>query len=217
MSEERATTPNVEERLAEIAHRVRACTRCDLWRTRTQAVPGEGNPRAEVMFIGEAPGYHEDRQGRPFVGAAGQFLNELLGRAGLRREEVYITNVVKCRPPGNRDPLPDEIAACAPYLEEQLAAIQPRVIVTLGRYSMARWFPNEKISRIHGQARRIGPYVVVPMYHPAAALHQPALKELVEKDFEKLGEIITQVRAEAASAAAQTDERGEKPQQMRLF
>ncbi|MCX7623866.1 MAG: uracil-DNA glycosylase [Thermomicrobium sp.] len=212
MSEER--TENAEERLAEIAARVRACTRCDLWRTRTQAVPGEGNPRAEVMFIGEAPGYHEDRQGRPFVGAAGQFLNELLARAGLRREEVYITNVVKCRPPGNRDPLPDEIAACAPYLEEQLAVIRPRVVVTLGRYSMARWFPNEKISRIHGQARRIGEYVVVPMYHPAAALHQPALKELVEKDFDKLREIVAQARAEAAAAA---DAPPEQPQQMRLF
>lgn len=216
MSEERtdAQERSVEERLEEIAARVRACTRCDLWRTRTQAVPGEGNPRAEVMFIGEAPGYHEDRQGRPFVGAAGQFLNELLQRAGLRREEVYITNVVKCRPPGNRDPLPDEIAACAPYLEEQLAVIRPRIIVTLGRYSMSRWFPNEKISRIHGQGRRIGEYVVVPMYHPAAALHQPALKELVEKDFDRLGEILAQVRAEAAASDEQPEE---KPQQMRLF
>lgn len=217
MSEERsrAEERSVEERLGEIAQRVRVCTRCDLWRTRTHAVPGEGNPRAEVMFIGEAPGYHEDRQGRPFVGAAGQYLNELLQRAGLRREEVYITNVVKCRPPGNRDPLPDEIAACAPYLDEQLGVIRPRVIVTLGRYSMSRWFPNEKISRVHGQARRVGDYVVVPMYHPAAALHQPALKELVEKDFEKLGEIITQVRAEIATTA--DDQPEEKPQQMRLF
>lgn len=208
--------PSAAERLAEIAARIRVCTRCDLARTRTQAVPGEGNPQAEVMFIGEGPGYHEDRQGRPFVGPAGQFLIELLARAGLRRDEVFITNVVKCRPPGNRDPLPDEIAACAPYLEEQLAVIQPRVIVTLGRYSMARWFPNEKISRVHGQPRRIGPYVVVPMYHPAAALHQPALKELVEKDFDKLREILAQVRAEAAAAAAE-EPPPEKPQQMRLF
>lgn len=204
-----------EERLEEIATQVRACTRCELWRTRTNAVPGEGNPCAEVMFVGEGPGYHEDRQGRPFVGAAGQYLNELLIRVGLRREEVYITNVVKCRPPGNRDPLPDEIAACAPYLEEQLAIIQPRIVVTLGRYSMARWFPNEKISRIHGQARRFGSLVVVPMYHPAAALHQPALKELVERDFEKLRSILAQVRAEQGTQ--QSEEPEEKPQQMRLF
>ncbi|MDW7982080.1 MAG: uracil-DNA glycosylase [Thermomicrobium sp.] len=217
MTEERsqARERSVEERLEEIARDVRACTRCDLWRTRTQAVPGEGNPQADVMVIGEAPGYHEDRQGRPFVGAAGQFLNELLGRAGLRREEVFITNVVKCRPPGNRDPLPDEIASCAPYLEAQLAAIRPRVIVTLGRYSMARWFPNEKISRVHGQARRVGEYVVVPMYHPAAALHQPALKELVEKDFDQLGEILRRVRAEARPPTDEAPE--ERPHQMRLF
>lgn len=212
MNEERFAR---EERLEEIATQVRACTRCELWRTRTNAVPGEGNPCAEVMFVGEGPGYHEDRQGRPFVGAAGQYLNELLSRVGLRREEVYITNVVKCRPPGNRDPLPDEIAACAPYLEEQLAIIQPRIVVTLGRYSMARWFPNEKISRIHGQARRFGSLVVVPMYHPAAALHQPALKELVERDFEKLRSILAQVRAEQATQ--QSEEPEEKPQQMRLF
>ncbi len=212
MSQERSA----RELLENIAERVRHCTRCDLWRTRTQAVPGEGDPHAEVMFIGEAPGYHEDRQGRPFVGAAGQFLNELLGRAGLRREQVYITNVVKCRPPGNRDPLPDEIAACAPYLDEQIAVIRPRVIVTLGRYSMARWFPNEKISRIHGKPRRFGDVIVVPMYHPAAALHQPALKELVEKDFDALREILAQARAEAARPAeAQHSE--EKAQQMRLF
>ncbi len=217
MREERSEVEQqrVEEQLERIAQRVRVCTRCDLWRTRTQAVPGEGNPRAEVMFIGEAPGYHEDQQGRPFVGAAGQYLNELLQRAGLRREEVYITNVVKCRPPGNRDPLPDELAACAPYLDEQLEVIRPRVIVTLGRYSMSRWFPTEKISRVHGQARRVGNYLVVPMYHPAAALHQPALKELVEKDFEKLGEIISQARAE--TAAMPDDAPQEKPQQMRLF
>lgn len=212
MNEERFAR---KERLEEIATQVRACTRCELWRTRTNAVPGEGNPCAEVMFVGEGPGYHEDRQGRPFVGAAGQYLNELLIRVGLRREEVYITNVVKCRPPGNRDPLPDEIAACAPYLEEQLAIIQPRIVVTLGRYSMARWFPNEKISRIHGQARRFGSLVVVPMYHPAAALHQPALKELVERDFEKLRSILAQVRAEQGTQ--QSEEPEEKPQQMRLF
>jgi len=199
--------------LADVAARVRVCTCCELARTRTHAVPGEGNPHAEVMFIGEAPGWNEDKQGRPFVGAAGQFLNELLERIGLRRSDVFITNIVKCRPPGNRDPLPDEIAACAPYLEEQIAAIRPKVIVTLGRYSMARWFPTEKISKIHGQPRRFGDYVVVPMYHPAAALHQPALKAAVEQDMMKLPQILEEVR----KAQQQEESAPTPPQQMRLF
>ncbi len=202
-----------EEILEDVAARVRVCTRCELYRSRTHAVPGEGNARAEVMFVGEGPGWHEDRQGRPFVGPAGQFLNEMLEKIGLKREDVFITNVVKCRPPGNRDPLPDEIAACAPYLDEQIAAIQPRVIVTLGRYSMARWFPSEKISRIHGQPRRFGEYVVVPMYHPAAALHQPALKSLVEQDMAKLPAILEEARRRLAPEASEES----KPEQMRLF
>jgi DNA polymerase len=211
MSEKAEST--AEAVLADVAARVRVCTRCELARTRTHAVPGEGNPHAEVMFIGEAPGWNEDKQGRPFVGAAGQFLNELLERIGLRRSDVFITNIVKCRPPGNRDPLPDEIAACAPYLEEQIAAIRPKVIVTLGRYSMARWFPTEKISKIHGQPRRFGDYVVVPMYHPAAALHQPALKAAVEQDMMKLPQILEEVR----KAQQQEESAPTPPQQMRLF
>ncbi|MBX6754443.1 uracil-DNA glycosylase [Thermorudis peleae] len=211
MSEKAESTP--EAVLADVAARVKVCTRCELARTRTHAVPGEGNPHAEVMFIGEAPGWNEDKQGRPFVGAAGQFLNELLERIGLRRSDVFITNIVKCRPPGNRDPLPDEIVACAPYLEEQIAAIRPKVIVTLGRYSMARWFPTEKISKIHGQPRRFGDYVVVPMYHPAAALHQPALKAAVEQDMMKLPQILEEVR----KAQQQEESAPAPPQQMRLF
>jgi len=211
VSEKAESTP--EAVLADIAARVKVCTRCELARTRTHAVPGEGNPHAEVMFIGEAPGWNEDKQGRPFVGAAGQFLNELLERIGLRRSDVFITNIVKCRPPGNRDPLPDEIVACAPYLEEQIAAIRPKVIVTLGRYSMARWFPTEKISKIHGQPRRFGDYVVVPMYHPAAALHQPALKAAVEQDMMKLPQILEEVR----KAQQQEESAPAPPQQMRLF
>jgi len=211
VSEKAESTP--EAVLADVAARVKVCTRCELARTRTHAVPGEGNPHAEVMFIGEAPGWNEDKQGRPFVGAAGQFLNELLERIGLRRSDVFITNIVKCRPPGNRDPLPDEIVACAPYLEEQIAAIRPKVIVTLGRYSMARWFPTEKISKIHGQPRRFGDYVVVPMYHPAAALHQPALKAAVEQDMMKLPQILEEVR----KAQQQEESAPAPPQQMRLF
>jgi DNA polymerase len=144
------------------------------------------------MFVGEGPGFHEDKQGRPFVGAAGQFLEELLASIGLKREQVFIANVVKCRPPGNRDPLPDEIEACRPYLDRQIELINPRVIVTLGRYSMARWFPNAKISAIHGQPRKIEGRLIVPMYHPAAALHQPSLRRDVEADFRKLPEILAQ-------------------------
>ncbi len=184
--------------LEEVAAEVRVCPKCELSRTRTMAVPGEGDPAASVMLIGEGPGWHEDRQGRPFVGNAGKFLNELLAIAGLSRESVFITNVVKCRPPGNRDPLPDEITACAPYLDRQIMAINPDVIVTLGRFSMARWFPGERISRIHGQAKRDGPRLIVPMYHPAAALHQSALRGAIEDDFSKLPKILAEAERERA-------------------
>jgi len=199
--------------LDEIAAQVRDCTRCELYRSRTNGVPGNGNPQAEIMFIGEAPGWHEDKQGLPFVGAAGQFLNEMLASIGLTRDEVFVTNIVKSRPPGNRDPLPDEIAACSHYLDAQIAAIQPKVIVTLGRFSMSRWFLGERISRIHGQARRFGSFVVVPMYHPAAALHQASLRETVEADMAKLPRIIDEARQISAA-----DEETEPPiVQSRLF
>ncbi|RIK47305.1 MAG: uracil-DNA glycosylase [Chloroflexi bacterium] len=199
--------------LEEIAARVRVCTRCELCRGRTLAVPGHGNPHAEIMFIGEAPGWNEDREGLPFVGAAGKFLNEMLAAIDLTRDDVYVTNVVKCRPPGNRDPLPDEIAACRSYLEEQIEAINPPVIVTLGRYSMAKWFPNERISRIHGQPRDFGKHVVVPMYHPAAALHQASLKETIQADMLKLPRIVAEVREKRTADETQVDE----PEQLRLF
>jgi len=165
-----------DDSLELVADQVRECPLCDLCRTRTHAVPGAGNGSAQVMFIGEGPGWNEDQQGLPFVGAAGKYLDELLGIAKLKRPDVFITNVVKCRPPGNRDPLPDEIAACNGYLERQISLIDPDVIVTLGRFSMARWFPGDKISRIHGQEKRFGKRTVVPMYHPAAALRSPAVK-----------------------------------------
>ena len=142
------------------------------------------------MFIGEAPGFNEDRQGRPFVGAAGNFLNDLLAQIGLKREDVYITNVVKSRPPQNRDPEPDEIEACRIWLDKQIEIIQPKVIVTISRYAMVRWFPDKKISEIHGKARRFGDLVVVPMYHPAAALHQQSLRRVIEEDFKKLPDYI---------------------------
>jgi uracil-DNA glycosylase family 4 len=199
--------------LEDVAARVRNCTRCELHRSRTQGVPGNGNPNAEIMFIGEAPGWHEDRQGLPFVGAAGQFLNEMLDKIGLTRSEVFVTNIVKSRPPGNRDPLPDEIAACSIYLDEQLETIKPKVVVTLGRFSMSRWFPGERISRIHGQPRKFGSYVVVPMYHPAAALHQASLRATVEADMMKLPRIVDEARRDSG----EDEDQEPSAAQMRLF
>ncbi|MCS6772494.1 MAG: uracil-DNA glycosylase [Anaerolineae bacterium] len=188
--------------LKRIADEVRACRLCPLGGMRKNAVPGEGPANAEVMLIGEGPGFHEDQQGRPFVGPSGQFLNELLAMAGYQREEVFITNVIKCRPPGNRDPLPEEIAACAHHLDRQIALINPKVIITLGRYSMAKFFPGAKISAIHGQARRVDGRTVVAMFHPAAALHQPALRAAIEEDFRRLRDIVR----EAEQKAEQTEQ-----------
>jgi uracil-DNA glycosylase family 4 len=184
--------------MKELEAQVKTCQLCRLAKTRTNAVPGEGNIRAEVMFIGEGPGYHEDKQGRPFVGAAGQFLNELLQIAGLSRESVYIANVVKCRPPNNRDPEPDEKAACAPYLERQIALINPRVIVTLGRHSMAGFFPGERISQIHGTASVVDGRLCVAMYHPAAGLHQASLADIIRADFRKLPIYLEQAQLMAS-------------------
>lgn len=176
--------------LERLAAEVRECTKCPLHRGRTHAVPGEGPADADIMFIGEGPGFHEDQQGRPFVGAAGQFLEELLNSIGLTREQVYITNVIKCRPPGNRDPLPQEVNACEPYLDRQIELIQPKVVVTLGRFSMARAFPNARISHIHGDPRKIGGIVYYPMYHPAAALHRPSLRGTVEEDMRQIPKVL---------------------------
>ncbi|HLF27061.1 MAG TPA: uracil-DNA glycosylase [Anaerolineae bacterium] len=197
--------------LDTVASEVMGCTRCILHKSRVKAVPGEGPAHAELMFIGEGPGFHENQQGRPFVGAAGQFLEELLASIGLKREQVYIGNVVKCRPPGNRDPLPDEIEACKEYLDRQIALINPKVVVTLGRFSMARAFPNEKISRVHGQPRKVDGIVYVPMFHPAAALHQPSLRRTVEEDFQKLPQILAELEQ------MQDEEPPEQAQQLSLF
>ena len=176
-----------------------SCQRCALYRNTVHGVPGEGSPQAEVMFVGEGPGYHEDRQGRPFVGPAGAFLNELLASVGLDRGTVFITNVVKHRPPENRDPLPEEIAACSEYLTRQIEAINPKVIVTLGRFSMARFFPTARIGQIHGQAKLVDGRLVVCMYHPAAALHRAELKQTVIDDFKHA---IPAALAEAKRLAA---------------
>jgi DNA polymerase len=145
------------------------------------------------MFIGEAPGFHEDRQGRPFVGAAGQFLDELLAGIGLKREEVYICNVIKCRPPGNRDPLKDEIEACAPYLDRQLEIIKPKLVVTLGRYSLAKFLPKASISKVRGQPIKVGNIICYPVLHPAAALHQPKWREAIEEDFKRIPKILEEL------------------------
>ncbi|MFN0096484.1 MAG: uracil-DNA glycosylase [Dehalococcoidia bacterium] len=186
---------NRETWAEELYTKVRSCTLCGLAETRTLAVPGEGPLDSDIMFIGEAPGANEDKQGRPFVGAAGQFLSELLAAAGLTRESVYICNVLKCRPPSNRDPLPAEIDACRDYLDEQIDLIDPLVIVTLGRYSMAKFFPNQTISRVHGQPREVAGRWYVPMYHPAAALHQGSLKATMLADFAQLGALLERARA----------------------
>lgn len=198
--------------LSEVDEAVRGCTDCSLCEGRTNAVPGDGDPSSEIMFVGEGPGYYEDVQGLPFVGQAGQLLNELLAEIGLKREEVYITNVVKCRPPKNRDPQPDEIHECSKYLDRQIELIDPKVIVTLGRYSMDRFFPGQRISRIHGTARRTAGRMVVPMYHPAAALHQPSLRRTLSDDFAK---II--VAAEATPAEPVPEEPDDSAQQLSLF
>jgi uracil-DNA glycosylase len=179
--------------LTDLYQEVRTCQKCILSQGRTNAVPGEGPESAEIMFIGEAPGFHEDRQGRPFVGAAGKYLEELLATIDLTREQVYIANVVKCRPPGNRDPEPEEIEACRPYLDRQIDLIRPRLIVTLGRFSMQRYFPGASISRIHGQAKRVGNVIYYPMFHPAAALHQPRWRSLVEEDILKIPELLSKL------------------------
>jgi DNA polymerase len=182
-----------KDSLDKVAAEVRACTQCDLHKGRKNSVPGEGPSKAEIMFIGEGPGFHEDQQGRPFVGAAGKFLEDLLASINLSREQVWITNVVKCRPPGNRDPKPEEIEACTGlYLERQIEMVNPKVIITLGRFSMARYFPGAKITAVHGQPKRVGGRLVVPMFHPAAALHQASLRPTVEADFKRLPQLIAQ-------------------------
>ncbi|MEE8619973.1 MAG: uracil-DNA glycosylase [Dehalococcoidia bacterium] len=176
--------------LARLCQEIIACRDCELAQYRTKVVPGEGAEDADLLLIGEAPGWHEDQQGRPFVGPAGQFLDQLLASIGLHREEVYIANVIKCRPPQNRDPLPAEIQSCRKWLDRQIEMIQPQVIVTLGRYSLAQYFPNQSIGKIHGKPRKLGDVIYYPMYHPAAALHQGSLRKTIETDMLKIPQIL---------------------------
>ncbi len=178
--------------LAQLCEEIVACRDCELAKYRTKVVPGEGAEDADLLFIGEAPGWHEDQQGRPFVGPAGQFLDQLLASIGLRRGEVYIANVIKCRPPQNRDPLPAEIQSCRKWLDRQIEIIQPQMIITLGRYSLARYFPNEGIGKIHGKPRKLEGVIYYPMYHPAAALHQGSLRRTIETDMLRIPQILAQ-------------------------
>jgi DNA polymerase len=182
--------------LSQIARAVHDCTHCPLSQQgRSRTVPGEGNPRADIMLIGEGPGFNEDKQGRPFVGASGKFLEQLLNNIGYQRKDVFIANVVKCRPPSNRDPQPEELEACKDYLDRQIELIDPKVIVTLGRFSMYRYFPGASITKVHGQSKRIGNRLVVPMFHPAAALHQPKWRPQIIEDFKKLPRFVAEITA----------------------
>lgn len=197
--------------LTELYKEIATCRQCELAKQRTRVVPGEGAEDAAILFIGEAPGWHEDQQGRPFVGPAGQFLEELLASIGLKRQDVYICNVLKCRPPGNRDPLPTEIKTCQQWLDRQLQLIHPKMIVTLGRYSMARFFPGETITKVHGKARREGGVIYYAMYHPAAALHQQNLRETIKADMLKIPSLLAEIEKLPETKAA------EKPQQLTLL
>jgi uracil-DNA glycosylase family 4 len=179
-----------QEELKKIEEEIAACEKCGLCKTRTNTVPGYGSAEAEILFIGEGPGKNEDEQGRPFVGAAGKILESMLGEIGLTREDVFITNVVKCRPPMNRDPLPEEVEACYGYLEKQVDLIKPKIIVLLGRHAMDRFLPGLKISLDHGKPKRRNGQVYYPIYHPAATIYHQALRVDLEKDFKRIPKVI---------------------------
>jgi DNA polymerase len=203
--------------LEEIARLVRSCADCPLHQGRTNSVPGEGASDAAIMFIGEGPGFQEDRQGRPFVGPAGQFLEELLQSIGLTRQQVFIANMVKCRPPQNRDPAPVEMEACSKYLDRQIELIDPKLIVTLGRFSLARFFPGETISRARGRLRQHDGRNVYPIMHPAAALHRPEFRAAITEDFKAIPAILNQVRRTATPVTQEVPEEMPPPEQLALF
>ena len=196
--------------LGELSSSILLCPKCEvLLKNRTQVVPGEGAEGAGILFIGEAPGYHEDKQGRPFVGPAGTFLNELLALINLKREQVYITNVIKCRPLANRDPLPTEVMNCRPWLDKQIELIHPKMIVTLGRYAMTSFLPGKSIGKIHGTAQKRDGIIYFAMYHPAAALHQQNLRQTMESDMLKIPAILAQ--------AEDINDVKPQPEQLNLF
>lgn len=182
--------------MKELGEQILKCEKCPLSKTRTHVVPGEGSLKAEILFIGEGPGKKEDELGRPFVGAAGKLLDKLIESIGLKREDVFIANVVKCRPPENRDPLPEEVDACRGWLNKQVEMINPKLIVLLGRHSMDRFLPNQKISIDHGKPKRHKGRVYFPVYHPAAALYRNGLLEDLKKDFRKIPKILEMIKEE---------------------
>ncbi|MCX6011424.1 MAG: uracil-DNA glycosylase [Chloroflexi bacterium] len=194
--------------LSELNKEIALCQQCEIAKYRNMVVPGEGAEAADIMFIGEAPGWHEDQQGRPFVGPAGKFLDELLASIGLKRAQVFIANVIKCRPQGNRDPLPMEIQNCRVWLERQIEIISPKMIVTLGRYSMAMFFPGKSISKVHGTTQKRDDVLYYAMYHPAAALHQASLRQEIEADMLKIPTLLNQ---------SETIKEEEPPEQLTMF
>ncbi len=195
--------------LSELYEEIALCRQCEIAKYRTKVVPGEGAEDADILFIGEAPGWHEDQQGRPFVGPAGLYLDELLASINLKREQVYIANVIKCRPTANRDPLPSEIHDCRQWLERQIELIHPRMIVTLGRYSMAMFFSGKTIGKIHGTAQRRDNIIYYAMYHPAAALHQQSLRQTIAADMLKIPSLLAQTET--------VPEVEQQPQQLNMF
>lgn len=214
---------SLQERQAameKIAAEIRACEKCQLHKGRTKAVPGDGRVNAEILFVGEGPGFHEDQQGLPFVGASGKYLEQLLELIGLTRKDVFITNIVRCRPPQNRDPERIEIEACEPYLDRQIAIIRPKIIATLGRYSMAKFFPDGKISKIHGVPKKEEGRIYYPLFHPAAVLRNPALREPMEEDFKRMKKLLEELKASEPDNdddAPPPPPPPEKPQQLSLF
>ena len=206
--------------LKKLEEKAQACKKCLLCATQTNLVFGEGDPNAEILFIGEAPGEKEDKQGRPFVGAAGKLLDALIESVALERKDVYIANVLKCRPPGNRDPLPDEVKACWPYLEGQVQTLKPKLIVLLGRHSLERFIPGQKISEMHGKPLRkefpgLGKQVFFPVYHPAAALYQGSLRKTLFDDFKRVPKIIELIRKEEKDRTKESAKL--KKEQKKLF
>jgi uracil-DNA glycosylase family 4 len=217
-----ADTLSLEERraaLEAVAKEIRDCTQCPLYEGRTHAVPGSGRPDAEIMFIGEAPGYHEDQQGLPFVGASGKYLDQLLAQIGLSRQEVFITNVIKCRPPGNRDPLIPEIEVCTKqYINRQIDIIRPKLIATLGRFSMALFFPPDvRITKVHGQPKRAGGRIYYPLFHPAAVLRNPDLRLPMEADFKRMPDLLKGIGQPTDAEENQREEEPPNFQQLSLF
>ena len=207
-----------QEESAKVAEEVKKCRKCGLWRGAIQSVPGEGSFDAKVIFVGEAPGFHEDQRGIPFCGAAGKLLDKLLTSIRLKRDEVFITNVLKHRPPGNRDPSPEEIEACRSFLDRQIEIIEPEIIVTLGRFSMAKFLPNALISQVHGQPRFVQwgerELIVIPMYHPAAALRNGKIMMAEQEDFIKLGKFLEKLNG---GEEVEVEKEKEKEEQLKLI